>query len=180
MSNLVYQLAKLTPKSKQIDGMGFGGSGSNDNLDVAAALAMRNPDTGNKLPSYASELGLLIGLDMDKRSVKSSKLIVVNRLFKMLRLKRCKVKPVTLHRICVTSLDDYITPKIKFNKFGKMQVDKKGEPIIKIHSKASQARSVGLSASSFTATHTDLLDSAFRYLCEWESDASEHLREAMK
>jgi hypothetical protein len=180
MSNLVYQLAKLTAKSKQIDGMGFGGSGKNNSLDVAAALGMHNPATGNKLPNYAVELGLLIGLGMDERSVKASKRIVLNRLFKMLRLKRCKVKPATLHSICVASLADYIKPNIKFNKSGKMQVDSNGEPIIKSRSKANIARDIGISVSCFTATHESLLDSAFWYLSGWESDASQHLTESLK
>jgi hypothetical protein len=180
MSNLAYQLAKLTAKSKQIDGMGFGGSGKNDSLDVAAALGMHNPETGYKLANYAIELGLLIGLDMDERSVKASKIIVIKRLFKMLRLKRCKVKPVTLQGICVASLDDYIKPNIKFNKSGKMQVDSNGEPIIKSRSKANMASDIGISGSCFTATHQSLLDSAFWYLSGWESDASEHLTETLK
>jgi hypothetical protein len=180
MSDLAYQLAKLTAKSKQIDGMGFGGSGKNDSLDVAAALGMHNPETGNKLQNYASELGMLKFGGMDERSVKASKIIVINRLFKMLRLKRCKVKPVTLKSICGVALNDYIAPNIKFNKSGKMQVDSNGEPIIKSRSKANMARNIGIAGSCFTATHQGLLDSAFWYLSGWESDASQHLTDSLK
>jgi hypothetical protein len=49
MPNPIRLLAKLTTQSKQIDGMGFGGSTTSTKLDVAAVMGMKHADTKESL-----------------------------------------------------------------------------------------------------------------------------------
>ena len=62
MSNPIRELARMTTKSKQIDGMPFGGTAPDVN-EVAGALAMRHPETQLKLDKHAYYLARLLYAD---------------------------------------------------------------------------------------------------------------------
>jgi len=175
MAELAYEMAKLTTKSKQIDGMGFGG-GACDNLVVAGALGMRNAETGKKLSKWAYNLARLKWI-----GDKSCRHGVVSRLVFMLRQKRTKLAPETLRKLCAEALIDFVVIEYKFDKKGnKMRLDEHGQPILKRSSNANIASRIGIDRKNYTSTHEMLFDKAFVYLSIWESDAANHLSAALK
>lgn len=69
MGHSIREMARLTARSKQIDGMGFGGVAA-DNLEVAGALGMANPRTGKKLSNGAYWLARVLYCD-DQGDIRS-------------------------------------------------------------------------------------------------------------
>lgn len=173
MSKAAYQMARLTPKSKQIDGMGFGGTVS-DNLDVAGALAFMNPDTGRKLPVYSEFLARYVYCADD-----SCKGEIIQRLLFILSKEKTKVKHRTLEGISNAALYDFTNPSFEHNKQGNAELDNQGQPIVKLLSRGNIADRSGIARKNFSDVHYSLYNIAFMQLCCLISDVADHVNSTM-
>lgn len=161
MAHPIKELANLTCKSKQIDGMGFGGIAA-DRLQVAGALGMRNPNTGKKIQREAYNLARFVYcMDMSHRhSVKAS-------LLQAIKPESGKVKETTLLAIVRASLHEFIQPHTKLNK--------NGEPEPAELSNKALAERIGIDPTSMTDKHEYLYRKCLEVIWYWSSDAIQHI-----
>jgi hypothetical protein len=167
MAQLAYEMAKLTTKSKHIDGMGFGGTQS-DKLVVAGALGMRNPENNKKL-SKEAELLVRYAYAFDDTCRKS----LCATLFLIFRAKPTKLEDETLLALCRVSLVTYKHSLVTYDKTRKEQVN------FRLNNSQLGAL-INVNRKNVTHAHTDMLDAIYQQLCIWESDASYHLNQALK
>lgn len=165
MAHPIIELARLTARSKQFDGTPFGGQAA-DNLEVAAAMGMRNPITGKKLSIEAEFVARYVFcLDNGARvRVKAS-------LLRVIAQEAGKMREDTLIRLCNSALREFICPDSTLNKAG--------QRVIVPKSKRKIASEIGIGQSSFTDRHQELYNVAFAQLSTWADQVVSHLRASM-
>lgn len=160
------ELAKLTTKSKQIDGMGFGGEAP-DNLEVAAMLAMAHPDTGKKLDRHAYYLARLIYAD-DRYSgvlVKAGTLSVITNA-------GLELPDITLAKLINCAINEVKSPAMRLNR-------DTGEQEVKPVSKVEICRRLKIKGNKLPPKIDQAYSAILQKLYEWNSEALSHLRAAM-
>lgn len=163
MPNPIKELSKLTCRAKQIDGMGFGGTTS-DNLEVAAILGMCNPNTGKKLYLKAYRFARFAYCDdISYRCFVNSALLNV-----LLSQGTGKISESVLLKLVMTALSEFKHPATKINKDG-LQV-------VESYSVRRIARSVGIHHSNVKEQHQILYNSLVEQLNIWSSDAYQHIK----
>jgi hypothetical protein len=168
MAQVAYELAKLTTKSKQIDGMGFGGSGLADNLVVAGAMGMRNPENKKRLSKQA-ELLVRYAYAFDESCRKP----LSDQLFLIFRAKPTKFEDETIIGLCRVTITTYKHTLLSYN------IKTKEHTAFRL-SDSQLAACIGLNRKNITSSHRRMFDEMFQQLCVWESDASEHLSATLK
>jgi hypothetical protein len=168
MAQVAYELAKLTTKSKQIDGMGFGGSGLADNLVVAGAMGMRNPENKRRLSKQA-ELLVRYAYAFDESCRKP----LSDQLFLMFRAKATKFEDETILGLCRVTITTYKHTLISYN------IKTKEHTAFALND-SQLAACIGLNRKNITSSHRRMFDEMFQQLCVWESDASDHLTATLK
>lgn len=165
MAHPIIELARLTARSKQIDGTPFGGQAA-DNLEVAAAMGMRNPVTGKKL-SREAEFVARYAFCLDS----GARVRVKAALLRVIAQEAGKMREDTLIRLCNSALREFISPESVLNKAGQRVIIPK--------SKHRIAHELGISHSSFTDRHQELYNVAFAQLSTWADHVVSHLRASM-
>lgn len=165
MSNAIKELANLTCKSKQIDGMGFGGT-AKDRLEVAGALGLPNPITGKKINRKAYNLARLVYcMDMSHRHY------VKAALFIEVKPEAGKIKETTLMSIVMAALREFVQPHTKLNK--------NGEPEPAELSNKALAERVGIDPKSLTDKHQYIYRKCLESIWCWSSDAIQHINSCL-
>lgn len=163
MPNPIKELAKLTCRAKQIDGMGFGGNASTDNLEVAAILGMANPYSGKKLYREAYNLAryAYCADGSTKCFVKSSLLNV------LLTADTGKISEVVLLKLVLAALREFQHPKTKL-AVGGFQV-------VESYNDSNVANLIGIKRQSLTSKHKALYAMLVNKINVWSSDAIQHI-----
>tara|TARA_Y100000766_G_scaffold274123_1_gene275801 strand:+ start:513 stop:1028 length:516 start_codon:yes stop_codon:yes gene_type:complete len=166
MAHPIKELAKLTTKSKQIDGMGFGGQAP-DNLEVAAMLAMANPDTGKKLHRHAYYLARYLYAD-DKYSGVHVKSGVLSIMVK----SDLKIPEVGLLRLINCAVKEIRSPVMRLNR-------ETGEMEIRPTSKREICRRLGIKNGRLPTNIDEAYSAILQQLFEWNSEALRHISATM-
>tara|TARA_B100001063_G_scaffold246739_1_gene287320 strand:+ start:9781 stop:10296 length:516 start_codon:yes stop_codon:yes gene_type:complete len=166
MAHPIKELAKLTAKSKQIDGMGFSGEAP-DNLEVAAMLAMANPDTGKKLNRHAYYLARFIYAD-DKYSGVQVKSGVLSIMVK----SDLKIPEVGLWRLINCAVKEIRSPVMRLNR-------ETGEMEIRPTSKREICRRLGIKNGRLPTNIDEAYSAILQQLFEWNSEALRHISATM-
>lgn len=167
MAHPIKELAKLTTKSKQIDGMGFGGQAP-DNLEVAAMLAMANPDTGKKLHRHAYYLARLLYADD-----RYSGVIVKSGLLSVMTNADLDIPDFSLKRLVSCAIYEIQSPAMKLNR-------KTNQQEVKPLSKVEICRRLKIKGNKLPPKIDEAYSAILQKLFEWNSDALSHLRAAMR
>jgi len=168
MAQAAYEMAKLTAKSKQIDGMGFGGGGLADNLVVAGALGMPNPENHQRL-SKEAELLVRYAYSFDE----SCKKPLIDAVYELFRAKPTKLEDKTIEGLSRVSITSY--------KHTLLSYDSKTKEHTTFTMNDSQfGACIGINRKNVTSAHRQMFEEMFQQLCVWESDANEHLNATLK
>lgn len=165
MTNPVRLLAKLTTQSKQIDGMGFGGSVI-DKLEVAGALGLPNPNTGKRISNEAYQLARFVFVDDRMCGVR-----VKARLNLFCQERRGNLKETTTLMISRAALEEFIAPSIKLGKDGR--------PEQSHLTNAEIAKRIGIAKQNYKAVHDKLFNECLQQISVWSSDALSHIDATM-
>lgn len=162
MAHPFIELAKLTAKSKQIDGMGFGGTVA-DNLAVAGALALRNPETGKKISREAYNLArfVFVGDSGHRFKVKAA-------LYERVQRDTGNLREETVFKLCNAALREFLVPKTRLNKLGEQEIVAKTNHAL--------ANEIGISHKNYTETHDNLYRKALSELYIWSNEVSHHIK----
>ncbi|MGJ8680498.1 hypothetical protein [Paraglaciecola sp.] len=163
MANPIKALARLTTKSKQIDGMGFGGTAP-DNLEVAGALAFPHPFTKKKLKKEAEALGRFKYCFDD-----SCQKVLVLTLVNFAKEQGYKFKEETINNLCRVSVINYKHSLLKFNK-----ETREHERYELKDSQLSALLNIG--RQSFTKKHRELYNKLYDELLQLDLMVQHHLR----
>jgi hypothetical protein len=164
MPNPIRLLAKLTTQSKQIDGMGFGGSTTITKLDVAAVMGMKHADTKESLDRGAYYVARLIFCD-DKSSRVHAK---ANLLGYLMSVDTGNIADETLLKIVGAALREYQNPATKINKIS-------GEQEKTVYSNREIARNVGINHKSLSSLHQRVYSLVVQQIDVLISDAFDHI-----
>ena len=170
MAHPIKELAKLTTKSKQIDGMGFGGQAP-DNLEIAGILALPHPDTKEKLSKKAYYLArfLYCGDAMCKVRVKSA-------LLAALREEDAQgINDVTLLKMVNAAIREYTKPEHKKDRYGGLITNEQGDPVIKPLSARQFADRIGVNRSSVKEIHRETYARLYQEICNLNSEVMAHI-----
>jgi len=158
-------LAKLTTQSKQIDGMGFGGSVS-DKLEVAGALGLPNPNTGDRISDEACDLAYFAYVGDNVCAGR-----VITRLELFCQANKGKMRDATAESITIAAVREFMHPKIKPGIDGQPRHFKRTD--------AELAESIGIAKQSYTRAHNDLLNKCLGLLSQWSNEAIFHINSTM-
>lgn len=165
MAHPIRELSKMTTKSKQIDGMGFGGIAPDVN-EVAGALGMRHPETKEKLDRHAYYLARLLYAD-DKSSrvhVKAGVMAIMQGTdlpnIDIIKLINCAIKEIQ-------------SPIMRLNR-------KTGEQEIKPVSKSEICRRLGIKGNKLPTKVENAYNAIIQQLFTWNDMALRHVNAAMK
>lgn len=167
MAHPIKELAKLTTKSKQVDGMGFGGQAP-DNLEVAAMLAMAHPDTGKKLDRHAYYLARFLYADD-----RYSRVLVKAGVLSMITNAGLELPDITLAKLINCAINEIKSPAMRLNR-------DTGEQEVKPVSKVEICRRLKIKGNKLPPKIDEAYSAILEQLFEWNSMALGHLRAAMK
>ena len=162
--NPAYALAKLTTKSVQIDGTGFGGKRP-DNLVIAGALAFKNPKTGKKIAKEVEALARYKYV-FDDSCIKP---LIDNMV---LVFTESNLKPETLENLSRVAILNYKHVQLRFNKESRTHERYELK-------NAQLAALIGIERQSFTQTHRGLYDDMYHHLVSLDCLLSEHVNATM-
>lgn len=171
MAHPIKELAKLTTKSKQIDGMGFGGEAP-DNLEVAGILGMPHPTSKKKLSRHAYYLARFAYCG-DRHVAPQLKSALLSKL---LSVDTGSIREVTLLKLSNAALREFISPEYKTDRYGKTISNNDGQPEIVPVSGREFARRLGVDKKSITRNHEDAYKAVYQYICELDSEVCFHIR----
>lgn len=163
MPNPIMELSKLTCRAKQIDGMGFGGTTS-DNLEVAAILGMCNPNTNKKLYLKAYRFARFAYCD----DIQYRGYVTASLLNILVMKGTGKLSEGVLLKLAQTALHEFKHPATKINKSGEQEVES--------YSVRKLAKLVGVHHSNMKNKHKDLYSLLVEQLNIWSSDAYQHIK----
>lgn len=167
MAHPIRELARMATKSKQIDGMGFGGTAPDVN-EVAGALAMRHPDTQEKLNRHAYYLARLLYADD-----KTSRVHVKAGVMCVMLEQEIDIADVTLAKLVNCAIKEIQSPVMRLNR-------KTGEPELKPTSKSELCRRLGIRGNKLPAKIHEAYGAILDQLYLWDAAAVSHVRAAMR
>lgn len=167
MAHPIREIGRMTTKSKQIDGMGFGGVAP-DNNEVAGALAMPHPDTGEKLNRTAYYLARLLYADD-----RSSRVHVKAGVMSVMVAHEIDLPDITIARLINCAVKEIQEPAMRLNR-------KTGVQEVKPTSKSEICRRLGVKGNKLPrnveSAYGEILDQLFK----WDSLAQSHVRAALR
>lgn len=167
MSHPIREISKMTTKSKQIDGMGFGGMAPDVN-EVAGALAMAHPDTGNKLNRHAYYLARLLYADD-----RSSRVHVKAGVLAVMVEKEIDLPDASVVKLINCAIKEIQSPIMRLNR-------KTGEQELKPTSKSEICRRLGIKGNKLPVKIEDAYNAILQQLFDWNSEALSHVNAAMR
>lgn len=167
MAHPIRELARMTTKSKQIDGMPFGGTAPDVN-EVAGALAMRHPDTQEKLNRHAYYLARLLYADD-----RSSRVHVKAGVMGVMVTKSIDLPDVTIAKLINCAISEIKSPIMRLNKAS-------GEQEITPLSKREICRRINLKGNKLPIKVEDAYNAILLQLFEWNENALKHIYAAMR
>jgi len=167
MAHPIRELSRMTTKSKQIDGMWFGGTAPDVN-EVAGALAMAHPDTGNKLNRHAYYLARLLYADD-----RSSRVHVKAGVMGVMVEKEIDLPDVSVAKLINCAIKEIQRPIMRLNR-------KTGEQELKPTSKSEICRRLGIKGNKLPAKIEDAYNAILQQLFDWNSSALSHVSAAMR
>lgn len=167
MAHPIREISRMTTKSKQIDGMGFGGVAPDVN-EVAGALGMRNPNTGNKLNRHAYYLARLIYADD-----RSSRVQVKAGIMAVMSKCEIDLPDITVAKLINSAVREIQSPNMRFNR-------STGEQEIKPVSKSEICRRLEIKGNKLPAKIEDAYNAILQQLFEWNDLALSHVNAAMR
>lgn len=167
MSHPIRELARMTTKSKQIDGMGFGGTAPDVN-EVAGALAMRHPETQLKLDRHAYYLArLLYADDRDSRvHVKVGVMAVMTK-------SDIDLPGTAIARLINCAIKEIQSPIMRLNR-------KTGEQEVKPVSKSEICRRLKIKGNKLPTKVEEAYNAILQQLFTWNDMALRHVNAAMR
>lgn len=157
----------MTTKSKQIDGMPFGGVAP-DVLIVAGALAMRHPDTKEKLNRHAYYLARLLYAD-DRSSRVHVKAGVMNIMVE----KGIDLPDISIARLINCAIKEIQSPIMRLNR-------KTGEQEVKPVSKSEICRRLEIKGNKLPTKVEEAYNAILQQLFTWNDMALRHVNAAMR
>lgn len=167
MAHPIRELARMTTKSKQIDGMGFGGTAPDVN-EVAGALAMRHPETQLKLDTHAYYLARLLYADDSSARVR-----VKAGLLNVMLKAELDVTDACLARMINCAVIEIQSPIMRLNR-------KTGEQEIKPTSKVQLCKRLGIKGNKLPVKISEAYNQVLEQLYYWNSEAISHVRATMR
>lgn len=167
MANPIRELARMTTKSKQIDGMPFGGVAPDVN-EVAGALAMRHPDTGYKLDRHAYYLARLLYADDA-----SSRVHVKAGVMGIMTKAGLDITDVAVAKLINCAIQEIQKPIMRLNR-------KTGEQEVKPTSKSEICRRLNIKGNKLPAKIEEAYNAILDQLFTWNDLALRHVNAAMR
>jgi hypothetical protein len=167
MAHPIRDIGRMTTKSKQIDGMGFGGTAPDVN-EVAGALAMCHPDTGEKLNRCAYYLARLLYADD-----RSSRVHVKAGVMCMMLEKEVDLPDVTVAKLVNCALKEIQSPIMRLNR-------KTGVQELKPTSKSEICRRLDIKGNKLPDKISIAYNQTLEQLYLWNAAAISHVRAAMR
>lgn len=167
MAHPIREISRMTTKSKQIDGMGFGGQAPDVN-EVAGALGMRHPDTGEKLDRHAYYLARLLYAD-DKSSRVHVKAGVMNVMVE----SNIDLADVVIAKLINCAIKEIQSPIMRLNR-------KTGEQEVKPVSKSEICRRLEIKGNKLPTKVEDAYNAILQQLFTWNDIALRHVNAAMR
>ena len=167
MSNPIRELARMTTKSKQIDGMPFGGTAPDVN-EVAGALAMRPPETQLKLDKHAYYLARLLYADDS-----SARARVKAGLLNVMLKAELDVSNTCLLRMINCAIIEIKSPIMRLNR-------NTGEQEIKPTSKVQLCKRLVIKGNKLPVKISEAYNQVLEQLYLWNSEAISHVRATMR
>jgi len=167
MSNPIRELARMTTKSKQIDGMPFGGIAPDANV-VAGALAMRNPVTGLKLERPAYYLARLLYADD-----KSSRVHVKAGVSAIMIKSSIDIADISLAKLINCAISEIQSPILRLNR-------KTGQQEIKPVSKREICRRLDINGAKLPTKIEEAYNAILKQLFTWNEMALRHVYYSMR
>ena len=167
MANPIREIGRMTTKSKQIDGMGFGGNAPDVN-EVAGALGMRHPITGKKLERAPYYLARLLYADDS-----SSRVHVKASLLNVMSTAGLDVTDITLNRLINCAIKELQTPVMRLNRKTGLQEQK---PC----SKSEICRRLCIKGNKLPVKISEAYNKTLQVLFAWNSDALRHVSAALE
>jgi hypothetical protein len=167
MANPIREIGRMTTKSKQIDGMGFGGNAPDVN-EVAGALGMKHPDTGKKLIRPAYYLARLLYADDP-----SSRVHVKASLLNVMSNASINITDITLNRLINCAIKEMQTPIMRLNR-------KTGVQELKPWSKSEICRRLDIKGNKLPAPISEAYNKIMAVVLTWNSDALSHVAAALR
>ena len=167
MAHPIRELSKMTTRSKNPDGMPFGGVAP-DALEVAGALAMRHPDTGEKLIRHAYYLARLLYAD-DRNSRAHVKAGVMSVMIE----KEIDLPDVSVAKLINCAIKEIQMPIMRLNR-------KTGEQEIKPTSKSEICRRLGVKGNKLPVKIEAAYNAIIQQLFTWNDLALRHISAAMR
>lgn len=167
MAHPIRDIGRMTTKSKQIDGMGFSGTAPDVN-EVAGALAMAHPDTGNKLNRHAYYLARLLYADD-----RSSRVHVKAGVMGVMVEKEIDLPDVSVAKLINCAIKEIQMPIMRLNR-------KTGEQELKPTSKSEICRRLGIKGNKLPVKIEDAYNAILQQLFDWNSSALSHVSAAMR
>lgn len=167
MAHPIRELARMTTKSKQIDGMPFGGTAPDVN-EVAGALAMRHPETQEKLNRHAYYLARLLYADD-----RSARVHVKAGVMAVMVEKGVDVPDIALARLINCAIKEIQSPVMRLNRETREQE-------VKPVSKSEICRRLDIKGNKLPRKIEEAYGLVSQQLHDWNSDALRHVRAAMR
>ncbi len=157
----------MTTRSKNPDGMTFGGVAPDVN-EVAGALAMRHPDTQQKLDTHAYYLARL--LYADDTDVYEE---VETGLRRVMIQEDIDLPDDTVANLMVRAMAEIKCPRMRLNRTT-------GEQEPKPLSKSEICRSLGIKGNKLPVKIEDAYNAIIQQLFTWNDMALRHVNAAMR
>lgn len=167
MAHPIRELSRMTTKSKQIDGMPFGGVAP-DVLTIAGALGMRHPDTGEKLDRHAYYLARLLYADD-----RSSRVHVKAGVMAMVTEKEIDLPNIDIIKLINCAIKEIQSPIMRLNR-------KTGEQEVKPVSKSEICRRLEIKGNKLPTKVEEAYNAILQQLFTWNDMALRHVNAAMR
>lgn len=167
MAHPIRELSRMTTKSKQIDGMPFGGQAP-DVLVVAGALGMRHPDTGHKLERHAYYLARLLYADD-----KSSRVYVKAGVLDVMTKSNINLPDIAIARLINCAIKEIQSPIMRLNR-------QTGEQEVKPVSKSEICRRLDIKGNKLPTKVEEAYNAILKQLFTWNDMALSHVNAAMR
>lgn len=157
----------MTTRSKNPDGMTFGGVAPDVN-EVAGALAMRHPDTGNKLDRHAYYLARLLYVDDA-----SSRMYVKAGVLSLMVKADIELSNTLIVRLINCAIKEIQSPIMRLNR-------KTGEQEVKPVSKSEICRRLDIKGNKLPTKVEEAYNAIIQQLFTWNDMALRHVNAAMR
>lgn len=169
MAHPIRELSRMTTRSKNPDGMPFGGVAP-DVLTIAGALGMRHPDTGEKLDQNAYYLARILHAG-DNTSLTRRK-FRTGAVIKLIPLVS-EVEGVIALKLFNCALKEIQSPIMRLNR-------KTGEQEVKPVSKSEICRRLDIKGNKLPTKVEEAYNAILQQLFDWNDMALRHVNAAMR